>query len=329
MSEPLIPLIQSMLGGALIGAVLSFVLYGVTVAQAFTYVKNCGEDPRLTKVLVFAVLSFDNVLDILPIPWLVFFDPFHRTVLEPSTKRRFPGVRGAYSSEFLRTFYMDSYVSNYARTLTILSLIIGLVLFVVARAVCVVFTYQANNWLEYQESRSTQLSVLFASVTLAIGDGIIASTLIFYLSRSRSGVKSQYGGAHNAGVDLNCYHASNLTYAGMTAIGCRTYANALLGMLNARKKLRSHLHHAPHVTRPRTQDGKTQISVESDCSVQSYVSEPRPIEIYREITSETYTDSMIAAGSIGVIPRTHVNRGSWMSAAGIPAPVRGSGLRRI
>ncbi|KAK7689147.1 hypothetical protein QCA50_007838 [Cerrena zonata] len=150
-------------------------------------------------------------------------------------------------------------------------------------------------WADLRANRGPNIAVETANVLSAVIDGMIAISLIYFLSRRQSGqdrtdgiVRWLMGYAVNSGAIMMIVSLTiTITYAkvqesllfvGLVIAVGKIYANSLLGSLNARRFLRD-MH--THNTAVGSKSSPIELSRIQASSTQ------RPIEIYREKTQIT------------------------------------------
>ncbi|KAL5483634.1 hypothetical protein ACEPAI_8866 [Sanghuangporus weigelae] len=254
--RPVIHLDDS-LGAAFIGLLFAAILFGVTNVQSLIYYQNSTRDPLHMKWTI----AFLWVLDTLHLALISHTMYFYMvtnftnllTITDPTWSLCLHVIVTTFSDFIVRLFYARRVwiMSKRNWFLTSGVLIFTSVTFISGLGFGIkIFSYSST--LEF-----TKLSwVLYTSLGSAVAADIwVATTLCFFLARSRSGFKSTDTKVNalilyiiNTGLFTSlCATASFVTFAVMPHnyifIGFyfslpKLYFNALLAMLNARERLR-------------------------------------------------------------------------------------------
>ncbi|KAI0074944.1 hypothetical protein K474DRAFT_1773640 [Panus rudis PR-1116 ss-1] len=275
------PILQSMIGSATIITLLGFILYGITVAQAYSYAVNTEEDAKWIKVLVvlvmlsetcFSAFVLDSLYELTTIDLTDFLDVDLLTW----------NISFALLPELVLVVMVQGFYTHRLWHLSDNSVVVtaGVGLMVVIRAafkfVTFSYEYRSHTWTAFSEDPVALWTAEAAHIISAVTDTLIAITLLYYLSRRKSGVArfvfiqfvpipigtSYYNRTDNVVNWVMIYAVNtgtitmllsistavtfivlknNMTFVGLATILCRSYANSFLGTLNARRRLRSHL----------------------------------------------------------------------------------------
>ncbi|KAK7689140.1 hypothetical protein QCA50_007831 [Cerrena zonata] len=191
---------------------------------------------------------------------------------------------------FIRRIWI---LSNHSYILTV-----GTSILLAARIGChtaaAVFALLAGTWSKFQASAGPNITVEVSNAVSAAVDGIIATSMIYYLYRGQTGQERTDGivrwlmtYAINSGAIMMVVSLAiaityvkvkeSLLFLGLVMIVSKLYANSLLGTLNARSILRN-----------KTARGGIAGSNAIELSkFQGSSGQVRPIEIYREKTQVT------------------------------------------
>ncbi|KII84161.1 hypothetical protein PLICRDRAFT_179836 [Plicaturopsis crispa FD-325 SS-3] len=249
--------LDNTLGACLIGVIASAVLYGVTLVQSFFYFTHYPKDVWILKVLVSVTVVCDTA-HLCMISHTVYhylvrgFDDregLQKMVWSVLLEALFTGVTGALVQTFFVHRIWRLSKKNIFVSITILILVLSC-------ASCgtawVVISLQMHTFEDLLRLNPLTLSI---NAITAAADVIIAASLVFLLTKSRTGFKRSdtiitrlVVFTVNTGLLTSVCAISSLiaivaspdTLIYATFYFCigRLYANSLLATLNARKSIR-------------------------------------------------------------------------------------------
>ncbi|KAI0073825.1 hypothetical protein K474DRAFT_1710362 [Panus rudis PR-1116 ss-1] len=272
--------IPHIIGGSSILMALSFVLYGTTIVQFFTYWLNCSKDSYLLKGMVVAlfvletagaafaiadiyhivITSFDNPLLLLFVTrspaFIVMLE--HLTVLIVQSFY----IHRIWISKFmagnihdqplLRSTCIFSNFSNLCTQSILLAIRFAFGLAATA------YLFRFTIWTQFH-SRGPEVAVNGDDVVSALLDAVVASAMIYYLSKRRSAVSTSTNGvvrwilAYSINTGAMSFIVAlgavisyttmpdSLLFAGFFVLLGRLYVNSFLGTLNARPMLQARM----------------------------------------------------------------------------------------
>ncbi|KAI0070173.1 hypothetical protein K474DRAFT_897000 [Panus rudis PR-1116 ss-1] len=258
-----LPTPEYILGGGILFATASFIPYGITVVQAYSYMLSYPYDPLWIKTLVALVTILETVFSALVLHVVYHFcvTGWGNFILINTIPWSAPSCVVAMS------FVVLIVQGYYVHRLWILSkhnkILTGIVGFIyIARIalqwVTIANEFRSHFWTDFEEKQVIQWTVETGCIVSAITDGLIAATLTFYIRRSRSPLKrtesvvrwiiiySVNTGAISMIVSI-CVAVTFITlkrsviFAGLILLLGRSYANSFLGTLNARAMLKSNM----------------------------------------------------------------------------------------
>ncbi|CAL1703592.1 unnamed protein product [Somion occarium] len=264
-----LPTPGEVLGSSEIASCVAIVLYGIVVVQAYVYFLHYKEDPRWLKGLVGAVTFLETLHSVLIIHILYTFG-----VTDFGHLEFVQSITWSVAVSLLIDLCIIATVQGfYIRRIWILSnrsiwlvVILSTILFTRISFGIATFTLMLtlDNWLSFRQEIGPLFTVAFGIALALFMDFLIASVLIFYLLRNRSGLRRTdhivtflIAYAVNTGAITMVVSAaivftfvflkSSLLFAGLNIASGKLYANSLLGTLNARQILRER-HDIPSVT---------------------------------------------------------------------------------
>ncbi|KAI0073056.1 hypothetical protein K474DRAFT_1774999 [Panus rudis PR-1116 ss-1] len=274
---------QGLLGGCVISIFVSFILYGLVVAQTYSYMIKFREDPRWLRTSVMILCGLETAYTICVMHWL-----YHMMILgfgELDIVDVIPGsatvslilevaIAVMVQSQYLRRLWLISRRNTWlvAPIAALLVIRIGLGMTTVA------FLFILGRFSAFTVSFAPKATIDAANYIQSTADALIAGSLIYYLQRSKTGIAKTDGalqwiiqyvmntGALTMAVSLGiaitfiALH-NNLLFAGLFTIVSRLYANAFLGSLNGRHILRLASHPGSSTTEP-TDEFSTYITAE-------------------------------------------------------------------
>ncbi|OBZ69408.1 hypothetical protein A0H81_10650 [Grifola frondosa] len=241
--------IENVLGSILIGLFFACILYGVATLQAFMYMQMYPDDSRLVKYLVATVW----VLETLHTGFCMQF--MYAYV-----------IWNFGNTEFMGGIYWSG----------------GLTIFLaVLIQVTVQCFYIRRLWVLSNHSVAFTIPLVTLSVGMgssACIDVIVASVLIYYLKRGRSGLRrsdnmlvwlSVYAvntGALTSAVSVLtvvtfAVQKESLVFLALGVMQSKLYANSFLGSLNARQHIRNMLSEYPTIELSNSSQFKTTVPV--------------------------------------------------------------------
>ncbi|KAF8896777.1 hypothetical protein CPB84DRAFT_1815905 [Gymnopilus junonius] len=239
------------MGAMMIGVIVSAVLHGVTLMQAFLYFTNYKKDIWIHKVLVLTTVCFDAI---------------HLALISSTGTSRllfmealFTGVNGGIVQMFytMRVWRLSN--RNYYLS--------GLILFLILSTTAwVIISMQFKTFRQLLSITPLTITINALSTTV---DVLIASSLCIMLHNSRTGFKRCC-----AVASLICLSASSHSLIYATFYFCigRFYTNSFLATLNARKSIASRIDDTSHVmmsiptavTSPQVSSGGKNITIRID-----------------------------------------------------------------
>ncbi|CAL1710753.1 unnamed protein product [Somion occarium] len=251
-----IPTPEQWLGGVFILVCLSLVLYGIAVAQAYSYMLNCKNDgmPLRTAVLATILLETFQTASLLHLAWAYAIAGFGNFV----ASLHIPWSAGA--SIILEVAIVFLVQGFYLRRIWILSkkskLLTGLmgvllltrVALGLATGICICLS---GTWIEFRDEAHYSTILTCSHASAVVLDLSMTLLLMFHIYQYKTGftrtddvvrslvVYVVHTGATTTLVSIaiiltyQLVHNS-LLFAGFYAIQSKLYANSLLGMLNTR-----------------------------------------------------------------------------------------------
>ncbi|KAI0072710.1 hypothetical protein K474DRAFT_1667480 [Panus rudis PR-1116 ss-1] len=258
------------IGGLAIELLVTFVLYGVTIAQAYIYALDCVNDPMYLKavVVILALLETMHVITVMEILYhytIASFGDFTQIFTITWT------VGISLLTEILVVFIVQGFyirrlwiLSGHAKYLTTIAgtLLLVRIAFVLVMAARIL--HEGSLDAEFP----TTIVMGFILGSSILGDAVIALGIVYYLFKSKSdtGIKQTdhilrrllaytiSSGAITILVSIGLLFAfifaqNNLLYPGLVTIaGKILYSNSLLASLNARQRIRTVPQSSDHVT---------------------------------------------------------------------------------
>ncbi|CAL1704019.1 unnamed protein product [Somion occarium] len=255
------PTIEELMSGFLIEICISLILYGITISQVYTYFLNYGqEDSSLLKGGVASVLALETIHTIFTIHMLyVYLITDFGQVAAIGTIVWSAGacvttgmvIVAIAQGFYIRRIYVLS-KQNIALTAITGFLLLLRVSFGLATSA---LTYKLGTWGVFRAKVGPLFTLSTGLALSAAVDLLIASILMYYLHKSRTGFKetdhmihSLMGYAVNTGaitmlvsiaiVLTFVFLKESLLFAGLVQMSSKLYANSFLGTLNARQILR-------------------------------------------------------------------------------------------
>ncbi|KAI0071579.1 hypothetical protein K474DRAFT_606205 [Panus rudis PR-1116 ss-1] len=236
-------------------------LYGMVVAQIYIYFITYDKDPRWLKVSVLIIGIFETMYSVCTIHWLyhLLVEGFGNLLIVDYLPWSPPT---AIILEVTITIMVQS---QYLRRLWILSnsnvwLISPIGILMAARfgvgMTSAAYLFRLNHISVFQNAFTPKATVEAANYIQTAVDALIAGSLIYYLRKSRTGLKRTDGTvrwiiqyvintglltmAVSIGIPVTfILLQDNLAFIGLfTSIVSRLYANAFMGTLNSRHILR-------------------------------------------------------------------------------------------
>ncbi|TCD66636.1 hypothetical protein EIP91_001103 [Steccherinum ochraceum] len=296
---------QRLYGGYLIEVFLAILLYGIFIAQIYSYwLDRRISDPTPVRSVVLAVLVVETVHTAFVVHMTYVYGVSDFGDLEKIGHIIWSAGAcvlleangdGSFGSRIL--YLEDLYLNN-----IILPIIIMILLMAreAVAAAAVSKLYALNVWTAFQTNRGAHLTVTMALVTCAIVDVAIAVTLVSLLQHRRTGreqtdgiIRSVMSYTVNAGlvtmvgaiVTVLLFTSVNesFLFVGMNHITSKLFANSLLGSLNARTFF-SQRHQSSH----ESENSELQVRIPR---ISVTASVPRHIEIRKETTKISAVDS--------------------------------------
>ncbi|KAI0076925.1 hypothetical protein K474DRAFT_1662308 [Panus rudis PR-1116 ss-1] len=254
------PTIQDVFGGTLIEIALSMILYGITLTQTYVYYLNYPDDSLWLKLHIAAVTVVETIHTIFIIhmsyAYLItdfgHLEELERIVWSAGGSATLGMVIVALVQGFyIRRIWILS-GKNKPLTFTIAALAFVRVVFGLATST---LTLLLGTWDTFRSHKGPLFTLATGLSLSALVDLLIAVTLMYYLHRSRTGLKhtdhlirSLMAYIVNTGaitmivsiaiVLTFVFLKGSLLFAGLVQMSSKLYANSLLGTLNARNLLR-------------------------------------------------------------------------------------------
>jgi len=258
---PTLPTDAQLVGGYFIIVYLSLILYGIVIAQTYTYALHAKDDPFILKltVTVVGVLETVHMALMLHSTYLYSALDFGHPQLLPliPVSAGASVMLGMVITACVQMFYIRRIYILSAKN-WLLTTIVSVMLFV---RVPFSFTagalmYTLHTWNEFRVQIGPLVAVCVGLGLSAVVDITIASMLIYYLYKARTGFKSTDRLIHtlmaytvNSGfITMICSTLAvvtffvlpqSLVFAGLVQMSSKLYANSFLGTLNARQRLRT------------------------------------------------------------------------------------------
>ncbi|KAK7689095.1 hypothetical protein QCA50_007786 [Cerrena zonata] len=296
-----IPTASGLLGGFVIEACLALLLYGIATAQAYVYMLNSRDDPRLLRWVVAAVWLLETLHSAL-IMHMVYeytITDFGKLALVGEivwsvglTVLVGMMIVGLSQGFYVRRIWILS-SHNIALTAFTALLLIARICFGVATAA---LTYSLGAWAVFREKKGPLFTLSCGLGLSAAVDALIAGIIIFYLQKGQTGFKSTdniirslMAYAVNSGaitmvvsiviVLTFVFLKNSLVFAGFVTLAGKLYSNSFLGTLNARSYLRGKSQGSGYQSAELSNMGPGRSK-----HPQVHVSRPNHIEIYKETT---------------------------------------------
>ncbi|CAL1712681.1 unnamed protein product [Somion occarium] len=248
--------------GFIEGLGISYILYGITVAQAYVYMLGCERDAKWIKVMASVVVSLETIHTGVLLRTLWYY-----AVVVITNPLGYIHIDWSIPAALMLDLTMESIVHSYY-IYRVWSFSKNRVLTLVMTVILVVrngwFLYgnirviKIASWIVVENTpiiRSAFLSTY--SLTLVL-DVILATSMVYYLRRNKTTFQrtrnvvswlmlySVNSGAILAAMSLCsivtfAVFSNRLLYGAFVTIGSKLYANALFGMLNTRNILREKL----------------------------------------------------------------------------------------
>ncbi|CAL1711932.1 unnamed protein product [Somion occarium] len=293
------PPIPELAGGYIVSFGIAFLVYGVTVAQAYTYLHSCDRDPRWMKWLAGIVFFLETIQSGFLFRELYFYTVL--TIGNPQNLIRIDWsvpvvlISDSFIGFAVEIFYIHrvwAFSKNLVLTIGTVLLLLGWkagLLYVCAG------TIRFPLWTAFGEGSVTKRVIIFTLACVVAMDGTIATSMVYYLSRNRSSIKRTrdivvwlIAYTVNTGVILvtmsTCalitYLAqpTSLLFHGFIIIVFKLYASSLFGALNTKHMLRSKMNQAV-VIGTNEYSGSTALS--------TFRARPVHIEITQEMSKDT------------------------------------------
>ncbi|KAI0070174.1 hypothetical protein K474DRAFT_1713568 [Panus rudis PR-1116 ss-1] len=264
-----LPTPEYTLGGGVLLAATSFIPYGITMVQAYSYMLNYTRDPLWMKILVALVTILETVFSalVLHVVYYLCIDAWGDFISVNTIFWSAPGC--VVAMNLVVTIVQGYYVyrlwilSSRNKLLTALVGVIytarigeksALSLSARPRHLILIPSPSSSAMGDHSERWTVESGCIVSAVT----DGLIAATLTFYIRRSRSRLRRTDNvvrwiivyavntGAISMMVSI-CIAVTfialkkSVTFAGLVLLVGRSYANSFLGTLNARTMLKSNL----------------------------------------------------------------------------------------
>ncbi|KAI0079347.1 hypothetical protein K474DRAFT_645046 [Panus rudis PR-1116 ss-1] len=260
----------SLLGSFVVTICISFMLYGMVVAQSYFYMLNSAKrDTWRLKGVVLAVWLLEVLHTALIIHMVYVY------LVEDFTDLAGVGVIiwsvGLFVMVemvivgFVQGFYLRRIFFLSGRSYLITG-IMGFLLFIrIALGLATAaLTYPLGQWAQFRQSTGPLVTLTMSLGLAALVDVLIAGILIFQLHRSKTGFRDTdsvirslmtytvHTGAITGVVSLAIVISfvcleDNLLFAGLATITTKLYSNSFLGTLNTRELLRSKKRHVVEI----------------------------------------------------------------------------------
>ncbi|THH30006.1 hypothetical protein EUX98_g4173 [Antrodiella citrinella] len=284
-----LPTIQKILGGYTLGTLVALVLYGIFIAQTYVYAMNCSKDNLYLKLCV-TCIAVGETFHAIAMAHMIYgfiIDDFGN--VGGIDRIVWSSVALLHSQMFIVAFVQSLYIrriyilSGRNRIMTlILSLTLLALIADVFTSTALLFKYE--SWTEFRSVRKAFYSVVGGLALMSSLDVMIASSMIHYLWKSKTGFRSTDDMLHvlmaycvNSGmITMLCsivtiltfvFIKSSLLFVGFFQICSNLYANSLMGTLNARELLRQ------------THTAKRLPSTDEELEMRAPT--PRQIEVYK------------------------------------------------
>ncbi|KAJ3486273.1 hypothetical protein NLI96_g4347 [Meripilus lineatus] len=309
---------ESVLGGYFVAIIFAILLYGISIAQAYVFWLNSGRDHKYLRAIVWIVMSVSIKLD------------SSANAQRSAPNRFFETLHSGFTIHMAYHYAISSFgnlaavehiiwssgacvcsgVSGFSGVvyfyflLTVMTqlLVISVVQIFYLRRIWIrtaALTYRLHTWPRFREDAGPMATLSSGVALSTLMDLLIASILIFFLSRSRTGfeetdhlIQKLMVYAVNTGaltticqlavVFVFVFQKDSLLFAGLWLMTSKLYANSLLGTLNAR-----------HVLRKQHEDlrpSELRFMPSHSHSHSHSQSQSRPIEIFQETSKVTDID---------------------------------------
>ncbi|KAK7689036.1 hypothetical protein QCA50_007727 [Cerrena zonata] len=262
--------ISYIIGGFIEGIGIANVFYGISIAQAYVYMKKCDKDPQWIQWLAAGVMLLETGNTIFLQRQQFFYSVL---AIENShlVTRIDWSVPTAVGFEILSEIIVQCfYIHRMWMFSKNLILTVGTVILLICRhgifMYCMSDTIKYDTWTELHVSKGFMPSLISTATIIVLSDGIIAVTMAYYLYRSQSqlrrracviyliqyvalltGVMKDPEYRHLAYFVLRkhwCYPSyvaapNSLLFCAFIILYARAVSNALFGALNARHVLRA------------------------------------------------------------------------------------------
>ncbi|KAI0070600.1 hypothetical protein K474DRAFT_1713200 [Panus rudis PR-1116 ss-1] len=266
MSSPETPSFGHTFGASILLIAVGFFLFGISVAQAYSYAINFPEDPRWIKAIVAVVIVLESAFSV-----LVLQSVYHETIVSfgsilevnvvpwgAPVANVIQGVIVLICQSFLihRVWIMSDHKVRVVVVLTILLIArVGKYFFFLepCQITSSAVAHYSGTWLDYAGSHASKVSVSLSNSIGAASDGAIAASLVYFLRKNRSNINKRTESVLqriimytiNTGVltMLVCValvltfflSKGTLAFTGVLTVLGRLYANSVFGTLNMRR----------------------------------------------------------------------------------------------
>ncbi|CAL1699101.1 unnamed protein product [Somion occarium] len=256
-----------LMGGMVVGISVSFILYGVTCVQVYSYVTRAQKDPHWMKVLVWAVWILDTVHSVVVLRQLYFY-----TVISFGDYTGISFVDWSVPAALftqnallmlVESFYIHRiWMLSYKSWLLTSGLAILLILRLGFSLTTAVFATLGPTWTSFQNERTPEICIVTGDSLSSIVDGLIAICMIYFLWKSQAGLQRMNTRLDNIIHWVMAYSVNtgaivmiastaisityrvlkgSLVFTGIVVIATKLYSNSLLGVLNAKHLLNNKL----------------------------------------------------------------------------------------
>ncbi|KAI0070175.1 hypothetical protein K474DRAFT_1713570 [Panus rudis PR-1116 ss-1] len=239
----LTPSVPQLLGPFVLVFGVSFILYGVTVYQAYSYFSNYRKDETAYSAFALQAVYHITIVtfgDFVGLDRMIWTGPLLVNLEEVVVL-------------IVQSFYIWR-LWKLSKAIIFPTLVIGVLL--AARStttlVATIHMWRADAFSQFSNDPVATITVEIACIISALTDALIAGSLVFHLRKQRTAIRRTDNAIRgilaysvNTGLITMFMSSSlaivylaakgNIVYAALVILKCRTYANAFLGALNARR----------------------------------------------------------------------------------------------
>ncbi|KAH8088916.1 hypothetical protein BXZ70DRAFT_499741 [Cristinia sonorae] len=264
-----VPSAQTFMGKSVLMNYATFPLYGIFIAQLYSYAsKFASRDSLYVKGIVALLTVVETVHTAALMHFLYFYSiaswSGELTIFEISWSTPLIAISETLMVVLAHSFYIRRIYIMSKGNWWLIGFLVALLITRTAFSTCVtVLAATQNSFTTFHENATVQLVVKTSLSLLVVADLSVASTMVYYLYQSRSGIKRSDHLVNtlivyiiNSGFITVIFsfavvlsfviQKQELSFVGPLVMVTKLYANALLGSLN----MRSYFRIQPSTSRP-------------------------------------------------------------------------------